>query len=103
MEANSEATNTIRSWKRKQKIPKVRKRKRTRKLKTSRGAGSGSIKNLTASTSLRRSWFSVRFHVIFSESLSEDQKKRSKARFEVILGRRNRFSVRLNVVFSSAY
>ena len=34
------------------KIPKVRKWKRTQKHKTSRGAGSWSIKNLTASTSL---------------------------------------------------
>ena len=34
------------------KIPKVRKRKQTRKHKTSRGAESGSIKNLTASTFL---------------------------------------------------
>ena len=41
-----------RDWKQKQKIPKVRKRKRTtRKHKTLRGAGSRSIKNLTASTS----------------------------------------------------
>ena len=51
-EANSEAINSIRSWKRKQKTPKVRKRKRTQKHKTSRGAGSESIKNLTASASL---------------------------------------------------
>ena len=51
-EANLETTNSIQSWKRKQKIPKVRKRKRTWKHKTSRGAESGSIKNLTASTSL---------------------------------------------------
>ena len=52
MEAHLEATNSIRSWKRKQKIPKVRKRERTRKHKSSRGAGSVSIKKLTASTSL---------------------------------------------------
>ena len=48
--ANSETTNSI--WKRKHKIPKVRKRKQTRKHKTSRGAGNGSINSLTASTSL---------------------------------------------------
>jgi len=43
-EANSEATNFIRSWKRKQKISRVRKRQRTRKHDISRGAGSGSKK-----------------------------------------------------------
>ena len=58
-EANSEATNSIRSWMRKQKIPKVRMRKRTRKHKTSRGAGSESIKNLTASTSLVAALFAI--------------------------------------------
>jgi len=51
-EANSKATNFIRSWKRKQKIPRVKKRKRTRKHNTSRGVGSGSKKYSTASTSL---------------------------------------------------
>ena len=55
--SDSEAINSIRSWKQKQKIPKMRKRKQTRKQKTLRGAGSGSIKNLTASTSLvKKQW-----------------------------------------------
>jgi len=49
-EANSEASNLIRSWKRKQKIPIEWKRKQTRKHDTSRGAGSGSKKYSTAST-----------------------------------------------------
>ena len=52
----------IRSWKRNKKIPKVRKRKRTRKHKTSRGAESGSIKNLTASTSLVRKCCGISLH-----------------------------------------
>ena len=39
-------------WKRKRFNKRDRKRKQTRKRKTSRGAERGSIKNLTASTSL---------------------------------------------------
>jgi len=50
-----ETTNFIRSWKRKQKIPRVRKRKQTRKHDTSRGARSKSKKYSTASTSLVKS------------------------------------------------
>ena len=50
-----EAVNFL--WKRKGKHFDERgwKRKRTQKHKTSRGAGSGSVKNLTASTSLPNS------------------------------------------------
>ena len=58
-ELEKEAINSIRSWKWKQKIPKVRKQKRTQKHKTLKGAGSGSIKNLIASTSLVRGIFSA--------------------------------------------
>jgi len=49
-EANSEATNFIQSWKRKQKIPRVKKRKRTQKHDTLREAESSSQKYSTAST-----------------------------------------------------
>jgi len=48
----AEATNFIWSHKRKQKIPRVRKRKQNRKHGTLRGAESGSKKYSTASTSL---------------------------------------------------
>jgi len=51
-EANSEATNFIRSRKRNQKILRLKKRKQTRKHDTSRGAESGSKKYSIASISL---------------------------------------------------
>ena len=59
VEANSEAYNFIGSWKRKRTSLREGKRKQTRKQCSSRGAGSGSSKNLTASTSLLQNYMEL--------------------------------------------